>query len=70
MKIVLRGMKGTGKTSLFEVFQGRSCPEKYVQSNEINTTQVYWTNPQTKDRVKVPTSLSTSNLDRNLGCCR
>ena len=53
MKIVLRGMKGTGKTSLFEVFQGHPCPEKYIPSTEINTTQAYWTNPQTKERVKV-----------------
>lgn len=53
MKIVLRGMKGTGKTSLFEVFQGHACPDKYIPSSEINTTQAYWTNPQTKERVKV-----------------
>lgn len=46
-------MKGTGKTSLFEVFQGHPCPEKYIPSTEINTTQAYWTNPQTKERVKV-----------------
>ena len=46
-------MKGVGKTSLFEVFQGKPCPEEYVPSQEINTTHVFWTNPTTKDRVKV-----------------
>ena len=53
VKIVFRGMKGVGKTSLFDVFQGKPCPEKYVPSQEINTTHVFWTNPTTKDRVKV-----------------
>ena len=53
VRIVLRGMKGVGKTSLFNVFQGKPCPEEYIPSQKINTTHVFWTNPTTKERVKV-----------------
>ena len=53
VKIVLRGAGGVGKTSLFEVFQGRSCPEEYKPSQQIITTNVLWTNPISKERVKV-----------------
>ena len=64
MKIVFRGMKGVGKTSLFDVFQGKPCPEKYVPSQEINTTHVFWTNPTTKDRVKVRSFGLSNDFDR------
>ena len=53
VKIVLRGLNGVGKTSLFDVFQGKSCPETCLPSKEINSTHVLWTNPATKSRVKV-----------------
>lgn len=71
VKIVLRGLNGVGKTSLFDVFQGKSCPEAYVPSKEINTTHVLWTNPATKNRVKVGKGVCLSySLDRDLGCRR
>lgn len=53
VKIILRGAEGVGKTSLFEVFQGRSCPEEHKPSKQIKTTNVLWTNPISKERVKV-----------------
>ena len=56
VRILFRGMKGVGKTSLFDVFQGKACPEQYTPSKEINTAHVFWTNPTTKDRVKVRTT--------------
>ena len=56
VRILFRGMKGVGKTSLFDVFQGKACPEQYTPSKEINTAHVFWTNPTTKDRVKVRTN--------------
>lgn len=69
VKIVFRGMKGVGKTSLFNVFQGKPCPEHYIPSQKINTTQVFWSNPTTKERVKVCVMLALlTNLDRDLGC--
>lgn len=55
VRILFRGMKGVGKTSLFDVFQGKACPSQYTPSKEINTAHVFWTNPTTKDRVKVRT---------------
>ena len=69
VKIVLRGMKGVGKTSLFNVFQGKPCPEEYVPSQKINTTHVFWTNPTTKERVKVWHICGFWwQVDWNLGC--
>lgn len=53
VKIVLRGLGGVGKTSLFEVFQGRCCPSDHKPSQQISTTNVLWTNPLTKERVTV-----------------
>ena len=67
VKIVLRGYSGVGKTSLFDVFQGKSCPVEHKPSQQINTTTALWTNYLTKERVKVAIVLVTFSFRLRFG---
>jgi hypothetical protein len=53
MKIVLRGERYTGKTSLFKRFQGAGFLRTYTPSPEIQTTTINWNMKNCPDNVRV-----------------
>ena len=53
MKIVLRGERYTGKTSLFKRFQGSGFLRTYIPSPEIQTTMINWNMKNCPDNVRV-----------------
>ena len=42
MKMLLRGERGSGKTSLWQRLQGKSFPKSYLPTGEIQTATINW----------------------------
>lgn len=53
MKLLLRGDRASGKTTLFKRLQGDKFSEEYEQSEEISVSAIQWNHKATDDIVKV-----------------
>merc|ERR1719471_2297830 len=53
MKLLLRGDRASGKTTLFKRLQGEKFSEDYEQSEEISVSAIQWNHKATDDIVKV-----------------
>lgn len=53
MRIVIRGARGAGKTSLLQRLQGNKWSERYVATPEIGIAHISWSYKTRDDIVKV-----------------
>jgi len=53
LKVVVRGKRGTGKTSLVQRLQAKSFSKKYIPTRELQTAHVNWNYKTTSEVVKM-----------------